>query len=202
MHLRTPLLLGLGALLVLPSPRLHADCAASTRHVGNRGLHTIFLAVSGLPANLHTSFRDGYEAWNRSRCNGGGYDFPLFTERPQDGARRVEVRFQAGFNPHNDRSCGRWQDGVVWLYGTAYGEGGVVSCTRAQEFEDTVTHELGHVLGLADTSCPGWAMSPRVYRAGSYVDRRLRPPECELADRTHLLAGEDAHRAEAVPAAR
>jgi len=185
------LCLYLGTLLLFAlASHASAECVASTRRIGSPGLQTIFLKVSGLPDGLRSAFRNGYQGWNRQRCNTAEADFPLFLERSVDGSRRVEVHYQEGFNPHNNRSCGRWQDGVVWLYGRAYWEERVVSCTRALEFTDTVTHELGHVLGLADSTCTGWAMSPRVYGGGSYVDRYLRPAECELVDRTHRLEGE------------
>ncbi len=132
----------------------------------------------------------GYGAWNASNCNNsqlGG--FPQFTESSGAG-RTIKLRYQRGFNTINPSSCGYFSGNDIYLFEKARTQDGqVVSCARSDIFEDTVAHELGHLLGLTDqreASCNGFIMNQvAMTRTGDYIDRRVRSEECDLVARTN-----------------
>lgn len=63
----------------------------------------------------------------------------------------------------------------------------MIPCTIPTHFTDTVSHELGHLLGLVDqgTSCGRHIMAPRqVSSSGAYTDREVQEDECDLVAET------------------
>ncbi len=163
---------------------LKSQCVSSNRAVGQIvGYDAVTLIPVGLNASLSGAFKRGYGAWNAPTCNSTQFDgFPQFTEAAGSG-RTVKVRYQPGFNPNNRTACGGFRGNDVLLYQYAKSQDGTrtVNCLRSDILEDTVAHELGHLLGLTDqsTDCNGFIMSQvAMTRTGDYIDRRVRGEEC------------------------
>jgi hypothetical protein len=172
-----------------------AQCASSYRasriHGGYAAVAAIRLVPKGIPPRLMDELRFAYGAWNDRRCNtvidvGAGLrEFPHLRESAVDAGRTVTVRFHKGMNPANNHSCGHLSGNVINLYEEGRRENGYpMKCDTSAVFRDTVTHELGHLLGLEDqygSDCFGHAMSQAVFDpVDRYVDRSLRSVECAM----------------------
>jgi len=79
------------------------------------------------------------------------------------------------------------------LYGKVNINGTEYPCTDTGTFQDTVSHELGHVLGLnnVSASCSGYIMGPRVHQGnGSFADRQVNQQECDKVAETNVTPSE------------
>lgn len=165
-----------------------AQCVVANRGDGqpsNGG--SIQLKNINLPPGLMSGVRSGYDAWNS--CPGANAGFPDFWETYQwDTGQVIELRYVTGTNPNNPESCGYYDPGrqeVVFFASARVGTE-QVPCTRPDIFTDTVTHELGHVLGLGNvfgSSCGTFMMGP-LSRTGpqTYINRTLHNEECWKVD--------------------
>ncbi len=160
-----------------------AQCASSDRSEGqNVGYDAIRLVPQNMPGSLMGQFRNGYDSWNNAAC-GAADAFPHFTETWPGAGRTVTVLYHTGFSARNPQSCGQFAGNTVNVYEEARdANGNTISCSAAGSFQDTIAHELGHLLGLRDqysSSCNGYAMSQRAYSSsGAYVDRSIKSSEC------------------------
>lgn len=178
------------AAISLNQPAPAAECVVSHRgnnEPSNNG--SIQLCNLNLPPSLMGAVRSGYGAWND--CPGASSGFPEFWETYQwDTGQVVGLRYVEGVNPDNQTACGYYDPSnqEIVFFEIARVAGQTVPCTRPDIFMDTVTHELGHVLGLAnifDPACSTYIMSP-LARTGpqTYINRTLKNEECWKVDET------------------
>ncbi len=179
-------------------------CVSSQREPGDfnyfdhyRLEYSTGTASGDIPPGLADELERAAMAWNSPSCNEdahypGGHSFPYFTSEAGGTTRDISVKYFSGKNPHNSESCGRFQASTITLYEKADRPGGgEYFCTNTQIFEDTVAHELGHVLGFNDSGCAGYAMQDTGFTpSGTYVDRRVNGDECEKAQETHYTKSE------------
>ncbi len=144
---------------------LISQCVSSNRSPGQLvGYDAVTLVTVGVPSSLNNAFKRGYQAWNASNCNSTQFDgFPQFTEQSGSG-RTIKIRYQSGFNPSNARACGNFGGNTIFVFQRARSADGtrVIECMRSDIFEDTVAHELGHLLGLNDqdsSTCNSFIMN-------------------------------------------
>jgi hypothetical protein len=184
-----------GAMVVLLAPAAtEAQCATSTRSTGAIvGYDNIQLVPSGIPSTLQDAFNKAYEAWNDPDCNKQGTSFPSFGTGPAPDARVVNVIFNSGSNPRNSASCANFSGNDINIYDRALAGTQWRSCTSPNEFQDTLSHELGHLLGLEDkgSGCGGYIMSQKeISSTGAYKDREVQPDECQKVDETNTTPTE------------
>lgn len=184
-----PLFVGLG--LALATAPLTADCVVTQRSNNDPSVNAIKLIPVNIPANLSDPFQRAYGHWNSTSCNIGLDSFPQF--KTNTGERVLTIEFHTGFNPVDDRRCGEFQGLRVDLYEKAKDGTTTRFCTRADVFEDTVTHELGHALGLqhpTSGSCDKFAMQHAKWTPSGYINRTLQSDECMKARETHWTPSE------------
>lgn len=185
------LVLGLG--LALAAAPLSADCVVTQRTSGDPSVNAIKLIPKNIPSNLSTAFQNAYGNWNSTSCNVGLDSFPQFTT--YTGERVLTIEYHPGFNPSDDRRCGEFQGLEIHLYEKAKDGLTTRFCTRADVFEDTVTHELGHALGLQHPSCGSacnhYAMAHASWTTSDdYISRNLQNDECQRVRDTHVTPSE------------
>lgn len=191
-----------GITLVLCAPRSEAQCVQSHRTAGQAVGYNSVQLVANVPASMTTAVRDGYGEWNKETCNPGQKAFPVFHEGSRTGARVISINFYQGANPDNRSSCGRFALNEIKLYEVALVGSTMVPCTPPEQVKDTISHELGHLLGLDDrsTSCPNHIMSPRqVSAGGTYTDRKVQTDECAKVAETNATPEERANAGCATP---
>lgn len=139
--------------------------------------------------------------WNDSECNKAvagtqnTFEFPILSVvQSPDVGRNVDVVYRQGFHPTNDRVCGSFQGNTITLFEKVRHEGVPRLCTEGQVLLDTMTHEFGHLLGLIDqntSACSSHIMGQAGFTpSGSYVDRSLKPDECQKVAETNLTPAE------------
>jgi hypothetical protein len=116
-----------------------------------------------------------------------GTQFPSF-----DSSGAGDFTILIVYNPgRSDSGCGAF---TPIMNGTDHVVGGTITLygTRADGMDcgpsrgETIAHEFGHVLGLQDSSCPGYIMGPN-FGAGS---RSVQGAECSEAENNWRAAGE------------
>lgn len=85
-----------------------------------------------------------------------------------------------GFNPANENSCGRLVGNDILVCTLARNDtGSTIQCDQSSILTDVIAHQLGHLLGLEDSTCSGYAMSQTSFTAGgSYINRSVKSAEC------------------------
>lgn len=181
-----------------PAAALAAECAGSARSAGAPvGYNKVQLVPSGVPPSLMPSFDAAYEEWNDPACNPGGTAFPTFqTNAAPDALRVVNVNFHSGSNPRNGSSCAYIEGNDINIFSRALSGTTWRTCTAPNQFQDTLSHELGHLLGLQDqfdSSCSGKIMSQKeVSPSGTYTDREVQSDECAKVDEVNTTPAERA----------
>lgn len=174
--------------LSLCAASLGANCVSSKRDSGDTvGYDKIQIVFDSSASDTQKqSFRQGMAAWNSSSCNSSGTDFPRFQESSAGAGRTITVSMLAGKNPDNPNSCGRFIGNNILMYEKVQTSAGTQDCYTANVLQDNAVHELGHVLGLNDSTCSGYGMSQTQFTpSASYVDRVLRGSECSIVEDTN-----------------
>ena len=183
-------------LSLLSAVTVEASCVRSNRSEPVNVNHSVQLVFNGFSSTEVGSLQAGYQAWNRPSCNPGGTAFSMFSETFEFGARRVQVSAHAGFGP-NQNSCGNANAVEITLYEFARDpNGNLVPCMRSDILTDTMSHELGHILGLADqgVSCGTYIMGQVNMGSDgrSYLNRSIKGQECTVVDETSRTPAEQA----------
>jgi hypothetical protein len=156
----------------------------------------IQIVASGFPSS--SDMPNAMSAWNSPSCNPGDTGFPTFQTAPAPGARIINIQYFSGLNPTDNRSCGQTIGNGVAIYTQSRLQSGqIVSCGSDNVITQNIEHELGHVLGLRDSSCSGYIMSPIQYTVGNGsgpppapISRSIKPDECREGDYLHITPAE------------
>jgi len=197
MRWTTPSLILCLSLAGLVTPKAEAACVSSSRQNNQLVNFDVYYLNHNLSGSLRNALIQGIEAWNS--CNNinnfGASMFPIITDSPTSGARQFNLIFRNGFNPNNPNSCGRQVGNDFLVYSKASavisGVTVTVNCDRVDVFQDTITHEFGHLFGLNDQQsggCQSYAMGQTSFTCPSpscYRDRILRGLECDKVAATH-----------------
>jgi hypothetical protein len=116
-------------------------------------------AVIQIVASGFTSSSDvpnAMSAWNSPSCNPGDTGFPTFQTAPAPGARIINMQYLNGLNPQDNHTCGQFGGNTIAIYTQSRLQSGqIVPCGNDNVITQNIEHELGHVLGLRDSSCSG-----------------------------------------------
>jgi hypothetical protein len=102
--------------------------------------------------------------WEECFSYAGG--FPAFGIEGQ-GDLNFTIEFENGRNPIPTAGCGLFEPimsgnllagGTITIYAQPGQSASFSSCSPT--FSETIAHELGHVLGLDDSTCSGYIMGP------------------------------------------
>lgn len=162
------------SLLLCPA-LLHGGTSSSRQNgqvVGYDGVQLIPMNLSGSQLNL---LGQAYGAWNG--CTAGGA--PSFLETVGSGTgRSIKVTMVSGFNPENNRECGRFIGNDFIIHAESRDEhGNARPCIRNDVLLDVFQHEIGHAMGLKD-GCQGVMQYSSWTEQGRYNDRSLLGAEC------------------------
>lgn len=199
--IRAASLVGTAALLPLLAPKSASSCVVSNRSPGQAvGYDAVQLVGVGLTSNQQQALQNGMNEWNATSCNQGGTSFPRFQFGAQGAGRTIEVLFKAGIDPDRPERCGFFVGNRITLFEKARlpGSGHIVHCDQTTILKDTVTHELGHLLGLQDngnSGCNTHIMAPvTITGSNDYVDRSAKPAECSKVAETMVTPHERAEQ--------
>lgn len=179
----------------LPAGLGPADPCVSPRFRPAHELDAILVAPRGFPPGLEGVVDDAMAAWNGPACNSNA-GFPRFEYRTALSHRVLVVRYVTGEAASGAGRCGAFAGNEVTIYSHARDpvDGSLRSCGGPEHLSDTLSHELGHVLGLEDQldpACSGHIMGQLSRDVGGrLLRRRLQPAECAAADRLFLTARE------------
>lgn len=179
------------------------SASACTGSNGRTANYSTVRLVLNNPSSMPTAVQQGItaatSAWNNSSCNDGD-DYPaFFTSGSAD--ETIQVVFSPNvsqvLDSNNNTACafidhGGVTDGsnaTITLHGqTRHANGNVYNCYPDSAIAaDSVAHELGHYLGLADSGCSNYIMSGRSGLEGNGTiswdtSRQIQGTECTFAD--------------------
>lgn len=99
----------------------------------------------------------------------------------------------AGHGPESPAThisdCGLYGGGTITIYSTFSHNGVISSCGTTANLADTVAHELGHGLGLGNTTCSTYIMGPLNYneQTGLIANRDVQANECQRAKVQNIM---------------
>ena len=189
--------------LCAPSP-LWPNCIQGNEFSTTNSSVRIWIPNS-VPQLVKRSVRDGMGLWNAPTCNKTGYDFPRFVEGSPAEAD-LEISYQDGISSVLSPSTLSTVCGLITgdenrsginLYSRFRTAGGLeLNCPDTQlTLADLVAHELGHYLGLAESSCTDHIMGPMTYgvsdgAAMHFPIRKVQPGECSKAEELNFTKRE------------
>jgi hypothetical protein len=133
------------------------------------------------PSGVDASIQAGITKWT-SACNQTGTGFPGLAIGNGDltitvvflNEVQTDARYGCGqFDPVRS-AMGILQGGTLTLWSSS-----VVLGDCEPLYGDVVAHEIGHILGLDESNCPGYIMSPNT---GVPNSRNVQGEECSTAD--------------------
>jgi hypothetical protein len=178
-------------LLTFASSRILAQGCTSHDSTGQATGPYIFLNVSNVPSTYGDAVGNAVAAWNASTCNANSSAFPsfVFGAQPDDGSRLVNVVWDSGTG---SGECGHFLGNTITLYANATAKNDpnlVIPCGPV--FTENLEHELGHSLGLHDSSCAGYIMAGVNRDAnGNYNSRCIQPDECSAVNQQWMTPAE------------
>jgi hypothetical protein len=172
----------LAALLTFTLPSLKAQSCSSELYPRNYGTSLTFCAGNGVDgADLQAAIA----MWS-SVCGESGTGFPSLSTS-SGGDYTFNIQLTPGRNPNVNASCGQLE-GTFNSWGTLTG-GTVVLYQFDWSGHDcgpmvveTIAHEIGHVLGLNDSTSPSCSNRIMAPNSGYPGDRHVQPDECTQAD--------------------
>lgn len=173
-------------ILLTPADALWGQCTSMLNQGSDTG---DLIRMDGVNIS-NTQLQQAAAYW--STCSGYGRGFPQFTTDQVSAAVQVTVNYLGG----SSSSCGDtthvsptsiairlWDQGL-----TTTGEPYRCNVT------DTLAHELGHALDLANSSCSGYIMGPAPLSRvnGGYVagTRSVTSEECTYVDQRWTTSGD------------
>ncbi len=178
------LVLCVAILGLLPGAPSAASCVQSLSTTGSDG---DLIIVTGIAtSDINTAI--GY--W--MICGSYGVGFPSFTSNSSASGAAESIQVQ--YHPDQVGShCGNYDQNshTISLYGKSLtSQGSQYNCN----YTDTLAHELGHVLGLGDSSCSKYMMSQaQTYYSNGEIyayPRSVQSGECSEADKDWLTLAE------------
>lgn len=151
-----------------------AQCVSFNNQSTGIGVGSILLTtstVSTTTLSLAAGMWDG--------CQGAGTSFPSI-KSTGSGDITIQVNFNGGSCPISGCACGSIQRStnssgqLVGATITLYGKTNSGQTCNSNTMPETLAHEVGHALGLENSSCTGYIMSGNA-PAGS---RTVQPDEC------------------------
>jgi hypothetical protein len=193
-------MLALAVLSFVPVINPASACTSSNgRSAPYATVRLVLNNPSGMPAAVQQGITGGIAAWNSSSCNDGD-DYPAFFT-----SGTADVAIQVFFDPNisqvrdqnNNTLCasinhGGVNDGsnaTITLHGSIrLADGRTFECyPNSSIAADSVAHELGHYLGLADSGCSDHIMAERTGTVTNgqmtwSTSRQVQAAECTFAD--------------------
>lgn len=138
--------------------------------------------------------QQGMSMWSDCPSYGSGFaDFWLNTS----GDVNVTINLVSGQNPNPNGGCGGGQLPIDQTTGritggtiTLYTRSGATNSPCDASWAETVAHELGHVLGLGDSTCDNWIMG-RNQDPQTAGQRSVQSGECFAANQNWDTATEE-----------
>ncbi len=176
------------ALLALPASAQAGPACVALKERPLQAIGAIHLLAEGQPPWLDAVVARAASMWNDPDCN-VARSFPqIVLAATREPHRRLWVRWEAGFNRAEPRSCGSFGGNEIILFGSAIHPATreLGTCGTTDRIVETLAHEIGHALGLLDRfepECYGSIMSQLVWvRGNAVLPRTVRPSECAAAD--------------------
>ena len=173
-RLRTPLFGCAFLAFMLLGDSTFAQCVSYNNQSVGTGVSSILLTTSTVST---TTLSLAAGMWDS--CPGAGSSFPSIMSTGS-GNVTVQVNFNSGSCPISGCACGSTQrtlnsnGQLVSATITLYGKTNSGQTCSSSAMPNTLAHEVGHTLGLANSPCTGYIMSGSA-PAGS---RTVQPDEC------------------------
>lgn len=183
------------SMLAYPTP-VEGSC------VGSNGIQptvdAVRIVVDSSASSMLSAIVSGYEEWNSSLCVNylTPNPYPEFSPTAS-GEVTITFRLEEGVlqRPDGRTACAGWlgssSGGTITFYTeTRSSSGDLADCDFSNQgkVSDLAAHELGHFLGLSESSCDGYIMGPQhVLNNGGIAfditpDRSIQFSECAQAD--------------------
>lgn len=188
----------LGILMSLP-PAAQASVTFLPNSASHGAVHIKFLNPSTFPSHVVDGIGEGMGQWNHHECNVNQERFPTFSTTFVEGDPTIEVKWITDIvGEVCAKSEERAFDGsfarVLMYRQVELPDGSVKDCYDSKAIaNDSFAHELGHYLGLGESSCSSMITSPRsLTTSGAWdLSRKVQAEECDAADNKNDTPAEE-----------